>query len=376
MPESGIETAIFQERLNRFVIRCRLGARRVRCYLPNPGRLWELLLPGAEILLEPAPPSSSGLPYRAVAVRKEGHPVMIDTHRANDLARLLIAKGMVPGLEGAMVVRREVKVGGSRLDFLLQKGRERILLEVKSCTLYTQTASLFPDAVTARARRQVEELVRWSRGGGRSVLLFLIYWPRAQFFLPEYHTDLEFARAILDARPDLEILPLALDLREDLTPGLESRLLRIPWEMVEREARDRGGYMVLLRLKEEVRIGVGRLGTVSFPAGHYLYVGSAEAHLSRRIERHRRRRKRLFWHLDYFRQVADFRLALPFRTAERVECHLARAVEQIADWAIPGFGTSDCACSSHLLGMKGDPLQRAEFIALLQYFRVDRMFAP
>jgi len=363
------------ERPNRFTLICRLHDKAVKAFLPNPGRLWELLLPGAEVYLERASWREDGLPYTAVAIQKGNHPVMVHTHRTNDLAEHLIRKHLVPGLEGAEIIKREVRQGRSRFDFLLKRRSEQIILEVKSCTLLGNTVAMFPDGVTARGKRHMEELADLSRQGRRGAVLFLIGWPSAKFFMPEYHTDLEFSQALLAARERILILPLAVEWKEDLSFASEARLLDIPWNLAEREAKDRGSYILILRLPEKTSLQVGKLGRVQFRAGYYLYVGSARANLTRRLERHRRLRKRLFWHIDYLRSQAEFRYALPIRTENGLECQIAEALEKISDWSVPGFGSSDCSCSSHLFGMKKDPLRSPDFISILQYFRMDRLFA-
>jgi sugar fermentation stimulation protein A len=112
---------------------------------------------------------------------------------------------------------------------------------------------------------------------------------------------------------------------------------------------------------------------VKFPKGYYLYAGSARKDLTRRIERHRRLRKTKFWHIDYLREHADFRAAVPIRASDDLECEIAEAINGIAAWNIPGFGCSDCSCGSHLFGMKEDPLGSPEFISRLLYFRMDRL---
>lgn len=371
------EKATFLKRPNRFTLLCRRNGKVVKAYLPNPGRMWELLLPGATVYLERSP-STKGkikekMPYTAVAIQKEDRPVMIHTHRTNDLANDLIGKDLIPGLEGAKVVRREIKKGRSRFDFLLQRGKEEIFLEVKSCTLFGRNVAMFPDAVTARGRRHMEELAGLVKGGVAGAVLFLIFWPRAKFFMPEYHTDLEFARALLDAREKISIIPLAVELQDDLSLTSRIRLLQIPWNIVEREARDRGSYMLILKLPREASLEVGKLGTIRFRKGYYFYIGSARRNLSQRIQRHRRMRKRLFWHVDFLRAIAEFHAALPIRTQDALECEMARAVKDISEWEVPRFGSSDCSCSSHLYGVLKDPLQSAEFISLLQYYRMDRL---
>ena len=363
----------FLRRPNRFTLVCTVKGKAVRAYLPNPGRMWELLLPGATVYLQRNPSAGDKMPYTAVAVQKGDQPVMVHTHRTNDLANDLIQRNLVPGLEGAEIIRREIKQGRSRFDFLLRKGKEEIFLEVKSCTLFGKKLAMFPDAVTARGKKHVEELANLPEKGASGAILFLVFSPRTQFFMPEYHTDLEFSRALLAAREKISIIPLAVELESDLSLTSKVGMLDIPWNFVEKEAKDRGSYILILRLREESTIPVGGLGEIRFRKGYYLYVGSARRNLSSRIERHRRLRKRLFWHVDFLRAVAEFHFAVPIRSQDVLECAIARAASEIAEWKIPGFGSSDCLCPSHLYGMAQDPLQSAAFISLLQYYRMDRL---
>lgn len=368
------EKATYLERPNRFTLVCRLNGKKVKAFLPNPGRLWELLLPGVTVYLEKASNQDRKLHYTVVAIQRENHPVMVHTHRTNDLVDHLLRKRLIPGLENAEVVKREVKHGRSRFDFLLRKGREEIYLEVKSCTLFGRRVAMFPDAVTARGKRHVEELVELSTTRKAGAVLFLICWPKAEFFMPEYHTDLEFSRTLLSAKDKISLIPLAVEMGKDLSLASRVRTLEIPWGLVEREAEDRGSYILILRLPARKNIEIGKLGRLQFKAAYYLYAGSAQKSLTQRLERHRRERKNLFWHVDYLRAQAEFHWALPIRTGDDLECELASALKKIAGWEVPGFGSSDCSCDSHLFGMTKDPLHSPEFIALLQYFRMDRLF--
>jgi sugar fermentation stimulation protein A len=76
----------FISRPNRFT---------VIAFLPNPGRLQELLFPGAPIYLEHSSVPGRALAYTAVAVEREGHRVVLHTHRTNDVARYLIQERLV-----------------------------------------------------------------------------------------------------------------------------------------------------------------------------------------------------------------------------------------------------------------------------------------
>jgi sugar fermentation stimulation protein A len=113
------EKAVFISRPNRFVLTCKLRGKKVNAFLPNPGRLSELLLPETPIYLEKTSNPNRSLHYTAVALEREGQRIVLHTHRTNDVARYLIEIGSVPPLGAHEVVRGEVTRGASRFDFLL-----------------------------------------------------------------------------------------------------------------------------------------------------------------------------------------------------------------------------------------------------------------
>lgn len=373
----SILRASFIERPNRFVVICRLeeGGEVVRAYLPNPGRLRELLLPGVGLqLVERAPGSTAKMAYTVVGVDRRGEqglsPIMLHTHQTNEVARRLIEAGRVPGLETATVTAAEHTVGRSRFDFLLEHEGEPLLLEVKSCTLVGGCVAMFPDAVTQRGARHVTELAELAREGRKTAVLFVIGWPEARIFSPDYHTDLVFSQALLAARQEVRVIALSIGWTEEMALRDDVQECRIPWELIEREASDRGSYLIVLELPQAESIEVGALGALELRAGFYVYVGSAMKALSKRIERHRRRRKKLHWHLDYLRQQAEFVEALPIRASERLECELAAAVRAQADWTVARFGASDCGCGGHLFGFAADPRRTRSFQDLVLRFRM------
>ncbi len=320
-----------------------------------------------------APTSDRSTPYMAVAVERDGVPILLHTHLNNAVARRLIENDLVPGLEGAVVIRPEITIGHSRFDFLLQKGIREIVLEVKSCTLFSKGMAMFPDAISDRGRRHLLELASLSRKGRRTAVMFIVHAPAPEYFMPDYHTDLEFSRALLSVKDDVMIKAVSVEWGNGLVLGEKVRELRIPWDLIAREARDSGSYIVILHLSRDRRLTIGSLGSVLFRKGYYLYVGSAKKNLTQRTARHRARRKKLFWHVDYLREYADFVAALPVRASVDLECDIAKALGEISSWRIPGFGSSDCSCESHLFGTPEDPIHSPVFIKMLLHFRMDRL---
>ena len=237
----------FIERPNRFLVRCEVDGRPVEAFLPNPGRLWELLLDGAELLLnyEGENPLRKTR-YTVVAAKREGSTVLLHTHFSNDAAEWLIRNGKIPGLEGWTLKRREVTWGNSRFDFLLEKEGRSLFLESKSCTYFGSRLAMFPDAPSDRGRKHVEELGKLASDGERAAVLFLVQSSRPGYFLPDFHTDPKFAQALYGQRERVEIIPLAVEWDGDLNLTGEPRLLSIPWEVYHRHGGGGGVGLTLL----------------------------------------------------------------------------------------------------------------------------------
>jgi Uri superfamily endonuclease len=96
-----------------------------------------------------------------------------------------------------------------------------------------------------------------------------------------------------------------------------------------------------------LRIQVGGLGECLFPAGLYIYTGSARRHLEARIARHLRADKALRWHIDYLLTAPGVAVT-EVRRSGQGECVLNQSIPGTV--VVPGFGASDCrrACDSHL----------------------------
>jgi len=115
----------------------------------------------------------------------------------------------------------------------------------------------------------------------------------------------------------------------------------------------KGVYVLVISVSKDIKINVGALGSVNFEKGLYAYVGSAQNGLEKRVERHVRKARRKFWHLDYLLDNDAAKVSKVFHkeAGKTEECKIAL---KISEKAIPteGFGSSDCMCVSHLFKLK------------------------
>src|SRR4030042_4068785 len=90
-PFKNVIRARFLDRPNRFLVQCQWRGRILSSFLPNPGRLQELLLPSCSIhLVREEKSSSRKTRYTAVAVDRDGQPIMLNTHRTDEVGGTVI----------------------------------------------------------------------------------------------------------------------------------------------------------------------------------------------------------------------------------------------------------------------------------------------
>ncbi len=203
-------TAKFLSRINRFVIKCHLaGVGEVEAYMANPGRLGELLLPGAPLLIETVSDDSARkLRYTASAVFTGESFIGLNTHQGNAVARYLLKNKLIPTLENANIEKEEISIGRNRFDFLLSENRQKFLMEVKSVSLSANKIAMFPDAITERGTRHLNELAKSKESIIKPVVLFISQGLGNNLFMPDYHTDLVFSRTLLALKERLRIVPI------------------------------------------------------------------------------------------------------------------------------------------------------------------------
>ena len=314
--------ATYIGRPNRFVVTLDLNGESVLAHLPNPGRMWELLFTGVTMYIVPHDKPDAKTKYRVIGIERDGVVIMLDTNYSNDVAQHLIENKLIPGWEEWRVVRREytVKLHGtsSRFDLLLTNDKgDEFLLEVKSCTLFSKTGAMFPDAITERGRKHLLHLKELQNEGYHTGVLFLVQWDQAQWFLPDYHTDLEFAKTFKEVAPSLDWKAVAVAWDETFTMPTVTHECSYPSSVLDTEAHDSGVYVMVMHLDHDLDLEIGSKGIMHFKSGYYMYVGSAKANLTKRIERHKRKRKKMHWHLDYFRGHCEMIGGLPSRTSGR-----------------------------------------------------------
>lgn len=159
----------FIDRPNRFIAHVDIAGNAETVHVKNTGRCRELLLPGVAVRLEVSDNPARKTLYDLVAVYKEKIGwINIDSQAPNKVVKEWLQT------RGYDLVRPEYTYGDSRIDFYMEKGEQKYLMEVKGCTLEIDGIGYFPDAPTERGVKHLRELAKAKKAGYECMVAFVI----------------------------------------------------------------------------------------------------------------------------------------------------------------------------------------------------------
>ena len=169
MKYNKIIRGVFHSRPNRFIANVYINGVLETVHVKNTGRCKELLLPGAEVILEVSDNPARKTNYDLIAVYKDGLGLVnIDSQLCNKVAGEWLAG------QGYDYIKPEYNYGASRVDFYMEKNGEKYLMEVKGCTLEIDGVGYFPDAPTERGIKHLKELTTAVERGFHCSVAFVI----------------------------------------------------------------------------------------------------------------------------------------------------------------------------------------------------------
>ena len=200
--------ATLKRRYKRFLADVELSdGSAITVHVANPGAMTGLQAPGARVWLSKSPNKTRKLPYSWELIEADFgagcEMVGVNTMHPTTIVAEALAENAIPELTGYSSIRREVKYGAaSRVDYLLEHpDRPPCYVEVKNVHLMRQQGlAEFPDSVTARGARHLDELAAMVASGHRAMMLFVIQIGSSNAFALARDIDPVYGRAFDRAR--------------------------------------------------------------------------------------------------------------------------------------------------------------------------------
>ncbi|WAA13129.1 DNA/RNA nuclease SfsA [Fervidibacillus halotolerans] len=196
------EVGTFMHRVNRFIAEVSIRGKIERVHVKNTGRLKELLIEGATVLLEEADHPNRKTKYSLVTVKKGDKWVNIDSQAPNIVVYDALMNKKIKEFSSLDIfrVKKEVYFKKSRFDLFFQGEKTRGFIEIKGVTLENNGVAMFPDAPTVRGTKHIYEMVEAVEEGYIGILFFLIQMDGCRVFSPNKRMDPSFTKALLEAR--------------------------------------------------------------------------------------------------------------------------------------------------------------------------------
>ncbi len=188
------------KRYKRFLADIRLDGigEEITAHCPNSGSMRGCAIPGSKVWLSISDNPKRKYKYTWEMIQLPESIVGINTQLPNKLVKQAIENGDIEELSGYDSVKPEIKINPhTRLDLLLQKSTgEQYYVEIKNCTLVEDKVAMFPDAVTIRGQKHLDELEYIVTNGGKACIFFLIQRMDAEVFKPAYMIDKVYAEKL------------------------------------------------------------------------------------------------------------------------------------------------------------------------------------
>ena len=169
-------SGLFLKRYKRFFADIKIKNKLVTAHCPNTGSMMGLLNKGNKVWLSKAENPKRKLKFTLQIIEDKNSKVGINTHLTNKIVLDALNKKLIKRFRNLEKIQQEVKFGNkTRFDFLLTNNDKKIFIEVKNVTLSRKRGlAEFPDAITSRGLKHINELLKASKNGYEIYLLYVI----------------------------------------------------------------------------------------------------------------------------------------------------------------------------------------------------------
>ena len=193
--ESELISGVLIKRYKRFFVDIKVKNKIITAHCPNSGSMMGLLKKGNKVWFTESQNQKRKLKYTIQIIEVDGNKVGVNTHLTNKIVLEALQKNYIKEFSSSLKINPEQKFGDkTRFDFLLDDNNSKSFLEVKNVTLVRNKGTAeFPDAVTERGKKHLNELIKAVQQGYKSYLLFVIQREDCKMFKIASDIDVEYS---------------------------------------------------------------------------------------------------------------------------------------------------------------------------------------
>lgn len=169
----------------------------ITVYCPNTGSMRSCSTPGSRVLISKSDNAKRKYQYTLEMIDVGTGWIGVNTSLTNTIVAEAIRGGKIAELQDIDTIHTEVKTSAhTRLDLMVEKGNRRIFIEVKNCSLVEDNVAMFPDAITSRGTKHLNELASLVNQGDEGMIFYLVQRMDADLFRPAAHIDPLYAETL------------------------------------------------------------------------------------------------------------------------------------------------------------------------------------
>jgi len=199
--ENKLISGQFIKRYKRFFVDIKIKEKTIIAHCPNTGSMNGLLKKGNKVWVTKSNNPNRKLKYTLQIIEDKKSKVGVNTHLANKIVHHALENNLIKEFDKKIQVKPETKFGtNTRFDFLITQKKFKAFIEVKNVTLSRiNNLAEFPDAVTSRGLKHINELLKASNMGYKIFILYLIQRNDCKLFKIAEDVDPEYANSLVKA---------------------------------------------------------------------------------------------------------------------------------------------------------------------------------
>ena len=207
--ENKLISGLFIKRYKRFFVDIKINNKIITAHCPNTGSMYGLLKKGNKVWISKSNNPYRKLKYTLEIIEDKNSKVGVNTHSTNKIVHHALQNNLIDEFNNFSEIKTEIKFGlNTRFDFLVSNKKQRAFIEVKNVTLSRdKSLAEFPDAVTTRGLKHINELIKASKKKYKVFILYLIQRNDCKSFTIAKDIDPNYANALSKAvKNNLKIL--------------------------------------------------------------------------------------------------------------------------------------------------------------------------